>query len=74
MHNFPKEILEAIELMDAVVDYVEEECWYDHHGYCQAHSLLPNCPFEKMLTKIENLKRVVQDLLEIKAMYEDLCK
>ena len=36
------------ELLGLIADFVDREiCWYDHHGYCQAHGWFetdPACP------------------------------
>lgn len=36
---------ELLELIDQMRD--PDPCWYDHHGYCQAHGWMatePRCP------------------------------
>jgi len=36
---------ELLELIDQMHD--PDPCWYDHHGYCQAHAWMstePRCP------------------------------
>lgn len=37
------------ELASLVAELVDgDDCWYDHHGYCQAHHLDPKpCPHER---------------------------
>jgi hypothetical protein len=36
------------EVMDLLADFVDtDDCWFDHHGYCQAHGWFrtdPTCP------------------------------
>jgi len=39
-------LLDEIERMRGLLDFAiemtgEPDCWYDHHGYCQAHNLQP---------------------------------
>jgi hypothetical protein len=36
--------------LQSAVDYVGETCRYDHHGYCQEHSLEEEC-YVKEITK-----------------------
>ena len=31
-----------IEALEAMLEVEDEECWHDHHGYCQAHNLRCN--------------------------------
>jgi hypothetical protein len=36
---------DILDLLDDLTD--PDDCWYDHHGYCQAHFWLatdPRCP------------------------------
>ena len=42
-----KEYINALE--DVLIDLLDlEECYYDRHGYCQAHYLDPKpCPVER---------------------------
>lgn len=37
----------AKEICEAVVEVKDEECWFDHHGYCQAHNLEKDCHVAK---------------------------
>jgi hypothetical protein len=43
----PQEAREA-ELLELVRDFLDPDpCWFDHHGYCQAHGWFdtdPACP------------------------------
>ena len=42
--------LEEIEKILWVFIEGEDDCWYDHHGYCQAHGWLhtePSCPVKR---------------------------
>lgn len=32
---------EAIDLLKEWLEAHNDKCWYDHHGYCQAHFLQP---------------------------------
>jgi hypothetical protein len=44
------EELRALRVLRALVDELvdDEDCCYDHHGYCQAHSLQAKpCPHER---------------------------
>lgn len=37
-------------LGDIITDEAEDPCWFDHHGYCQAHSWFhtqPSCPYAR---------------------------
>ena len=44
--NLSKRVQELEELVQELFD--EDSCHYDHHGYCQAHSLHPRpCPHER---------------------------
>jgi len=51
-----RKLAEARELFEEVVDYVDEKCWYDHHGYCQAHGLQPKgeCFVELIVAWLKN--------------------
>ena len=31
------------ELLGEFIEVHDEECWYDHHGYCQAHFVEDDC-------------------------------
>lgn len=31
-----------VEALEAMLEVEDEECWHDHHGYCQAHNLRCN--------------------------------
>lgn len=37
----------AVEIMKVVVEINDEECYHDHHGYCQAHNLEEDCHIER---------------------------
>lgn len=47
---------EAVEIVEDLVD--EDDCWYDHHGYCQAHGWMatePSCPHMRAKTLLGRL-------------------
>ena len=45
-HNKQTESL--YELLDEVVEPMDDDCSYDHHGYCQSHFLHDNpCPYAR---------------------------
>jgi hypothetical protein len=37
--NTDNKLKEAIDILREFVSINDEECYYDHHGYCQAHYL-----------------------------------
>lgn len=40
----------AVDLLREFIEPQTEPCWYDHHGYCQAHWLHEKpCPVERAL-------------------------
>lgn len=45
------QILKEIVLAVAVIN--DEECWCDHHGYCQTHNLEKDCHIAKAKKFIE---------------------
>jgi len=49
----------AVELLETAIDMTgEPNCWYDHHGYCQAHNLEPKgeCWVEQSKALITKIK------------------
>lgn len=49
------DLLGEVEMLRSLVaELVDPEgCWYDHHGYCQAHSLAEKpCPHERAKTAL----------------------
>lgn len=50
-------VLSAL-LTRAIENTGEPDCWYDHHGYCQAHNLEPKgeCWVEQSKAAIEGEK------------------
>ena len=45
LDQYEARVRELLGLVDALRD--DDECWYDHHGYCQAHGWFetdPPCP------------------------------
>jgi hypothetical protein len=53
---------QAIEAMEKVIPIIkaiidEDNCWYDHHGQCQAHS----CDLDDGTCAQEALKRFTKD-------------
>jgi hypothetical protein len=46
MKKFAEQLVEARELVKELDD--PDDCWYDHHGLCQTHSLHEKpCPHER---------------------------
>ena len=41
------------EIVLVVAEDNDEECWFDHHGYCQAHNLEKDCHVAKAKNFIE---------------------
>lgn len=41
------------EIVLVVAEDNDQECWFDHHGYCQAHSLEKDCHVAKAKNFIE---------------------
>jgi hypothetical protein len=37
----------AYDILKVLVDTLDENCVYDHHGYCQSHWLQGPCPIEQ---------------------------
>lgn len=48
---FEKIIIPAENIID------DEECSYDHHGYCQTHNLEEDCSVKKLRNNIQELKQ-----------------
>jgi hypothetical protein len=48
-----EEIEHVISILQDMYD--EEECWYDHHGYCQAHNWFGEtlCPHKRAQEYLE---------------------
>jgi hypothetical protein len=45
----------SLEFLEALVD--DDDCWYDHHGGCQAHGYLS---LEGMTCPQKELKEIIQ--------------
>ena len=48
----------AKEILEVVVEVNDEECWFDHHGYCQAHNLEEDCHIKKAREAIAALREL----------------
>lgn len=44
---------EARGIIEVVVEVKDDDCYYDHHGYCQAHNLEEDCHVAKAKNFIE---------------------
>ena len=44
---------EARGIIEVVVEVKDDDCYYDHHGYCQAHNLEKDCHVAKAKNFIE---------------------
>ena len=45
------------EVVEAVVEINDDECYFDHHGYCQAHNLEQDCHVKKAKDLKEQIKQ-----------------
>lgn len=51
-------VREADALLSEVMEPFDENCHYDHHGYCQAHFLYEDpCPFGRAKERLQQLKK-----------------
>lgn len=51
-------IKEIFECLEKLID--EEECYFDHHGYCQTHKLEKNCSNKKGQELINKVKEILK--------------
>jgi hypothetical protein len=59
--NKPEEIDFATNILRDLID--PADCWYDHHGYCQAHAWLQEgeCPHARGKRWLANFENVMID-------------
>lgn len=54
------------ELLDDLTD--PDPCWFDHHGYCQAHGWMatePRCPHARAKDVLAELSRRADEHTEV---------
>ena len=52
-----RQLEEARDILEVVVEVNDEDCYYDHHGYCQAHNLEEDCHIARSKKWLEENKK-----------------